>query len=305
MNNDAIFKNPIIFDYTSEDEKLYRQSLANYLNAHFTDTYNQAELLVESNSHVVYKVCSAADKKPSVLKFFSKKSERDVEQSALEYWADSSISVPVIKKVRDIFDNDLATYMIHMEFIEGENMLSRFKLGASFLTEEYGATIAKTLKSIDVPFTGNSLQFPQSMYSQSYEKMLTVPGFKNELRTAFKVYSHFRTQQPARLLHGDFRDGNLIQNGEKITIVDPGPALGHIVTDFAYYFARSFISGFSSHLGGFSTTFLQNRNDLEEIKMVTLLECARIYLSFNQKNHQKQRAKILKMMKLASEDSLF
>ncbi len=305
MNDATVFQNPNFFDYTSEDEKQYRQNLMDYLNAHWTNTYSKAELLVESNSHVVYKVFSTADKKPSVLKFFRKKSERDLEQHALVYWDNSSISVPKIISVQDISISNLATYLTHMEFVEGENMLTKFKLGDTYLTNEYGTDIANVLKTIDIPFTGNAMHFPQSMYASSFEKIVSVPGFERQLKSAFSTYELCRKQQHPRLLHGDFRDGNLIQNARKITIVDPGPALGHIATDFMYYFARSFISGFTSHLDGFSASFLQNRIDLEEVKAVALLECARIFLSFNQNNYQDQRAKVLEMMQLLIADALF
>lgn len=305
MSNAIVFQNPHVFDYTSEDEKQYRQNLVSYLNAHWTSMYTQAELLVESNSHVVYKVFNTVDKKTSVLKFFRKKSERDVEQHALVYWSNSLIEVPKIIGVQDIFDNNLATYLIQMEFVKGENMLIKFKLGDAYLTNGYGTHIANTLKTIDVPFAGNSEYFPISMYANSSEKIVSVPGFEKQLKSAFSIYELFRKQQQPRLLHGDFRDGNLIQNGEKITIVDPGPALGHIATDFMYYFARSFISGFTNHLTGFSTSFLENRKDLDQVKAVALLECARIYLSFNRENQQKQRTKIQDMMQLLVENKLF
>ncbi len=68
----AVFKNPLIFSYTSEDEKKYRQSLVAYLNAHLADKYIESELMVESNSHVVYKVVEESNKKHVVLKFFRK-----------------------------------------------------------------------------------------------------------------------------------------------------------------------------------------------------------------------------------------
>ncbi len=187
-----------------------------------------------------------------------------------------------------------------MEYVEGENMLSKFRSGKSYLNDHYGTEIAKVLKTIDIDFLGNASHFSQCLYSPSYEKLIAIRDFENELINAFETYNQWRKNGVARLVHGDFRDGNMIHNNGKITLIDPGPSLGHIATDFAYYITRSFISDYTSHLNSFIHTFLSGRNDIDLIRAVALLECSRIYYTFNSKNNSQQRKKVIEMMELIS-----
>ena len=293
-----VFKNPLIFSYTSEDEKKYRQSLVDYLNKNFTDKYSESELMVESNSHVVYKVTEKNNNKKTVLKFFREKARRDEEYFALKYWHDCSISVPKIISIEEINLGEQSTFVTYMEHIEGENMLSKFTLGNAYLNDEYGTSIANVLKKIDIDFSSDSTHFSECLYTPSYKKIVTLPNFEDELKKSFELYDLWRKNGKTRLIHGDFRDGNMINNMGKITIIDPGPALGHIATDFAYYIARSYISNFTNHLKSFIRTFLNKRSDLDLIRAVALLECSRLYHSFNAKNNIRQREKIIEMMNL-------
>lgn len=305
MNTPELFTNPQVHPYTSEDEKVYQRELVEYLNTTLAKKYVSAELLLESNSNIVYKVIERDTNQPSILKFVNERPSRNEEYAALTYWERNNVVVPHCIERTEIELSNYTTYMLNMEFVDGENMFSKFKLGKNYLTQEYGLTIANTLKTIDIPYSGDVSVFSDCLYTPKLEKLLSVPQFKTEVTAAYEVYQQWRLHNQVTLVHGDFRDGNLLKTTKGITIIDPDPSLGHIATDFSYYIIRSYISKFTSHLDGFVQAFLNSRTDEELIKAVTLLECARLYASFNQENPGTQRQRILEVMEMAVDGSLF
>ncbi len=283
-----MFKTPIIFNYTSKEEKEYRRSLATYLNTHWKDEFKSTTLLEQSNSNVVYKA-KTLDSVNKIFKFMRSESNARIEVNALRYWRERGIRTPEIYRFENIQFNGHATFLIDMEFIEGENLLSLIQKQDFKISKEHGVKMAKILESLNFPYHAENSDYPHQTYQNTTKKNISdFIEIQNSIKKAQDIYNSFlKTGGNMSLLHGDFREGNLIKSKNDIAIIDPGPSLGHPYSDFSYYYILANMHEMTTHLKAFSAEYLKNKNQLELLWVILILEGLRMYDSWKRQKSPK------------------
>jgi serine/threonine protein kinase len=224
---DVLFPPAILLKHSTPEEKKYRLDLTAFLNQHWSTRYSEAVAMEQSNASVVYRVVDKEGKQ-KILKFVESTAEQASELKALQFWQRNHIPTPRIYEDGTIPIGDLVVSYVEMEYIEGDNVLSLIEQKQIVLDEAHGWQMAKFLLTLNIRYNGAPHAFPLVEYDKGFEI------------------------HPMVLLHGDFREGNIIQTPEKRwVLLDPSPKLGHPYSDLAYYVALSIAYQFTAHLKAF------------------------------------------------------
>ena len=263
--NDIKFPTPHIFKNLSEAEVTFRRQLPSFLAEHpevlpFVDfdAIVDIQLLPESENSVVYKMIYES-RKSDIVKISNDYEGLAIEIFFLSHWAQQGILIPEIKSVHKIQEEGLNFGVVHMNFVEGQNLRETLKhmtkTEVNTVRQEMGRILAKIHKATgegygrplsdgDASVRGEFLSFEEfaenSELNEAYLYCKERDFFGDYFQDAYQksvsiLGDYFKKNRPS-FLHGDYRAGNFLCNGKdkRLILIDPSPLIAHPYFDVAY-----------------------------------------------------------------------